>query len=106
MGAMCVPTKWAAPELLVSGTAVPTPASDIWSFGVLCWEVFTNCKMPHANVSSEQLRQGARLGQPCIVDAPQHCPGHIWRDGFAIVFQVQPGLRPSAAVLRQSLSRL
>ena len=37
--AVQVPAKWMAIESLIEGRY--TLASDVWSYGVLCWEVFT-----------------------------------------------------------------
>lgn len=39
-----VPVRWTAPEALQR--AVYTSASDVWSYGVVCWEVSsTYCKI-------------------------------------------------------------
>ncbi len=36
--------RWAAPESLTQG--VFSEASDVWSFGVLMWEIFSNATLP------------------------------------------------------------
>ncbi|VDP02989.1 unnamed protein product [Heligmosomoides polygyrus] len=37
-----VPVKWLSPETINEG--VFTTKTDVWSFGVLMWEIFANCK--------------------------------------------------------------
>ncbi|KJH48225.1 protein tyrosine kinase [Dictyocaulus viviparus] len=37
-----VPVKWLSPETITEG--VFTTKTDVWSFGVLMWEIFANCK--------------------------------------------------------------
>ena len=61
-----VPVRWMALESIVE--RVYTPASDVWSYGVLCWEVLTHGQRPYDNVSSEgvvaAIRRGHRLSKP------------------------------------------
>lgn len=61
-----VPAKWMAIESLADG--VWTSASDVWSFGVLCWEVFMYGDQPYPGMSVEQavsaVLRGYRLPRP------------------------------------------
>lgn len=42
-----LPIKWLSPETMRD--RVCTKKSDVWAFGVLCWEIFTNGDNPYAN---------------------------------------------------------
>ena len=69
-----IPIKWMAPEAIVERRY--TPASDAWSFGVLCWEVFTFGSRPYANMTAEgtllAVRRGYRLPRP------EQCPEDLY----------------------------
>lgn len=58
--------KWMAPEALRSN--VHNSASDVWSFGVTMWELFTAAKQPFIEIEPEEileaLQKGTRLSQP------------------------------------------
>lgn len=41
--------KWMAPE---AHDGKYCPASDVWSFAVLMWEIFTNGKMPYSPMTN------------------------------------------------------
>ncbi|CAD5214165.1 unnamed protein product [Bursaphelenchus okinawaensis] len=44
-----VPIRWIAPEVIKTGTY--EAASDVWSLGVMFWEVYTFCKdLPYAKI--------------------------------------------------------
>ncbi|XP_066158582.1 tyrosine-protein kinase Dnt-like [Euwallacea fornicatus] len=60
------PIKWMALESLVYDQW--TFQTDVWSFGVVLWELSTMCQQPYADIDpfemSTHLRTGYRLGQP------------------------------------------
>ena len=62
-----MPLKWMAPECLTEQKF--TKKSDVWSFGVVMWEVMSYCKdKPYKQVEPfmmrEHLASGARLSRP------------------------------------------
>eukprot|EP00096_Caligus_rogercresseyi_P015214 TRINITY_DN7664_c0_g1_i1.p1 TRINITY_DN7664_c0_g1~~TRINITY_DN7664_c0_g1_i1.p1 ORF type:complete len:691 (-),score=209.29 TRINITY_DN7664_c0_g1_i1:15-2087(-) len=60
------PLKWYAPECVNYGTF--SSASDVWSFGVLLWEMYSYGKNPYESMNGTQtiqfLEEGKRLGRP------------------------------------------
>ncbi|XP_053559962.1 tyrosine-protein kinase Tec isoform X2 [Bombina bombina] len=60
------PVKWSPPE--VFNYSKFSSKSDVWSFGVLMWEVFTQGKMPFETYSNvevvEMVTRGERLYRP------------------------------------------
>jgi len=46
-----MPSRWAPPEVLIERKY--GPESDVWAFGVLLWEIFTDGDMPYADLSSD-----------------------------------------------------
>uniref|UniRef100_A0A8B9F1D4 Protein kinase domain-containing protein n=1 Tax=Amazona collaria TaxID=241587 RepID=A0A8B9F1D4_9PSIT len=60
------PVKWSSPE--VFHFKKYSSKSDVWSFGVLMWEIFTEGKMPFESKSNSEvvreISQGNRLYRP------------------------------------------
>jgi len=61
-----LPFKWMAIEAMSENLF--THSTDVWSFGILLWEIFTLGKSPYAGVRTNELLQylksGNRLEQP------------------------------------------
>ena len=70
-----VASRWAPPEVLQGRQY--SPASDVWAFGVLLWEIFTDGGFPYSAISDDkemaaQVSGGARLAQP------RGCPDAVY----------------------------
>ena len=62
-----MPVKWLAVECLRDG--VFSTQSDVWSFGVVLWEIFSLGKIPYSCSEFDEnfifkLEKGVRLEQP------------------------------------------
>ena len=47
------PIKWAAPEVITHARF--SSKSDVWSYGILMWELFTGGKTPYPTFSNPQV---------------------------------------------------
>ena len=65
-----IPVKWMAPESLIDRKY--SSASDVWSFGVLCWEVYECGRTPYPSMQAAELVAAIMKGyrMPC----PDNCP--------------------------------
>ncbi|CDS36559.1 tyrosine protein kinase Blk [Echinococcus multilocularis] len=74
------PYRWTAPEAM-EGSFHPNVKSDVWSFGVLMFEVLTYGETPYKDCTRTQLRkflsEGGRLSSPqyhgCECEARVYC---------------------------------
>ena len=72
-----LPLRWIAPELF-SDKGRPSQKSDVWSFGVLLWEIFTHCtQLPYGSLSHRQLEQKIKGGYRLA--CPPRCPELIYQ---------------------------
>ncbi|XP_030743467.1 macrophage-stimulating protein receptor [Echinops telfairi] len=93
-----LPVKWMALESLQ--TYKFTTKSDVWSFGVLLWELLTRGAPPYPHIDPFDLTyflaQGRRLPQP------EYCP-----DALYLIMQrcwaTEPGTRPTFGALVQEV---
>ncbi|XP_023930655.1 plexin-B-like [Lingula anatina] len=70
-----LPVKWMAPESMERN--VYTFRSDVWSFGVLLWELFTRGKVPYPGVDGWDVLQFLKLGRR--LDQPDYCPQKVYQ---------------------------
>ena len=69
-----VPVKWMAPESLYHH--IYTTKSDVWSFGVVLWEITTMGATPYPGMQPESLF--AMLKQGYRMKKPQGCSEHVY----------------------------
>ena len=62
--------RWTAPEVLLMNTF--SSKSDVWSFGVLLWEMFTHGELPYPKLKDDHVREKIKAG--CHLPKPKRCP--------------------------------
>ncbi|XP_063232393.1 leukocyte tyrosine kinase receptor [Bacillus rossius redtenbacheri] len=97
-GKAMLPIKWMPPEAFLDG--IFTSKTDVWSFGVLLWEVMSLGYMPYTGLTNREVMQlvtsGGRL------EPPSNCPGPV----YGIMTQCwhpSPDERPSFATILERL---
>lgn len=68
-----LPVRWMSPESLIDGFF--TTQSDIWSFGVLLWEVMTLGQMPYQGTNNSEVLDYVRNAG--ILKKPEECPEEL-----------------------------
>jgi len=96
-----VPAKWTAYEALLYG--VFTTQSDVWSYGVVMYEIFTLGGEPYAGIKTRDvvylLGKGFRMRRPKHVDKELHAViSSCWNE--------DPLKRPTFKALQETLEKL
>lgn len=68
------PIKWAAPEVITH--AKFSSKSDVWSFGILLWELWTGGKTPYPTFTNSQVLDEVLMGYR--LEKPKLCPVEIY----------------------------
>uniref|UniRef100_U3J3T4 Tyrosine-protein kinase receptor n=1 Tax=Anas platyrhynchos platyrhynchos TaxID=8840 RepID=U3J3T4_ANAPP len=82
-----LPVRWMAPESLKDG--VFTTYSDVWSFGVVLWEISSLAEQPYQGLSNEQVLKFVMDGG--YLDQPDNCPESLMQ----MCWQYNPKMRPT-----------
>lgn len=96
-----LPVKWMAPEALFD--RVYTTQSDVWSYGVLLWEIMTLGGTPYPSVPVEKLFQLLKDGHR--MEKPQGCSPEV----YAVMkecWNQSPYQRPTFTELVEGLDRI
>lgn len=59
-----IPIKWTAPEALNFGKY--TSLCDVWSYGILIWEIFSKGGTPYNGLTNAQAREKIDAGEGCL----------------------------------------
>lgn len=107
--------KWTSPEAIKH--KIFTPASDVWSFGVLCWEVMTYGDRPFWDMPNDEVIKSVSMGLrlPCPQVSfkslkPQLKPELIYQGCPQVVHELmlkcwaeEPGRRPNFGHIKTEL---
>ncbi|XP_034540942.1 insulin-like growth factor 1a receptor [Notolabrus celidotus] len=85
-----LPVRWMSPESLKDG--VFTTMSDVWSFGVVLWEIATLAEQPYQGMTNEQVLRFVMEGG--LLDKPDNCPDMLF-ELMRMCWQYNPKMRPS-----------
>jgi len=93
-----LPVRWCAPEVLEYNHF--TAASDVWSFGIVCIEIFSKGARPfHLWADSKVVAQVVNGYTPTI---PRDCPELFYNETVRPCFEYDAEDRPSFAGLSHS----
>ncbi|XP_041807711.1 macrophage colony-stimulating factor 1 receptor 2 [Chelmon rostratus] len=97
-----LPVKWMAPESIFQ--CVYTVQSDVWSYGVLLWEIFSLGKSPYPNVAVDtnfykMIKEGRHMNQP------EFAPAEMYQL-MKLCWSLEPTDRPTFKMIGQLIDRL
>ncbi|XP_041378022.1 fibroblast growth factor receptor 3-like [Gigantopelta aegis] len=84
-----LPIRWMAPESLMEG--IHSHKSDVWSYGVLLWEIVTLGASPYADQNLKYVIEAVNAGK--TLDKPQHCTAELY-DLMCLCWFMHPANRP------------
>ncbi|XP_026512021.1 tyrosine-protein kinase Fer-like [Terrapene carolina triunguis] len=96
-----IPIKWTAPEALRYGRY--STESDVWSYGVLLWEIFSLGATPYPGMSNQQVVSQVERG--FRMRAPPRCPVEVY-DVMLRCWEASPSLRPKFSAIHQEMTQL
>ncbi|CAH1176852.1 unnamed protein product [Phaedon cochleariae] len=96
-----LPIRWMAPESLYDN--IFTVKSDVWSFGVLIWEVVTLGSTPYPGMSAVEVMKKVRDGYR--LDKPEHCRRELYNIMY-YCWDKDPKERPSFCECVELLEKL
>ncbi|KAK9885005.1 hypothetical protein WA026_009234 [Henosepilachna vigintioctopunctata] len=70
-----IPIKWTAPEALNFGKY--TSLCDVWSYGILCWEIFSKGGTPYSGMTNSKARD--RIDAGYRMPASPNTPEEMYR---------------------------
>lgn len=86
-----LPIKWTAPEALKF--KVSTSKSDVWSYGVVMWEIYSYGRAPYPRMNQKEVVEKVTAGYR--MERPESCPkvsgvvctygGILWAPSVCIV---------------------
>ena len=97
----CLPVRWMPPEALLYGKF--TVKSDVWSYGVLMWEIFTYAHQPYGGISNFEVIDRIKEGR--ILECPDTCPAAIY-DIMKTCWTRVPQKRPMIATILTRIGHL
>lgn len=92
------PVKWMPLEALVEKKF--SPAADVWSYGVLLWELVTYAQQPYADLDPSEMAAYLAAGYRC--QQPSNCPDELYAI-MACCWTKTPAERPKLSKITECL---
>ncbi|XP_015601901.1 uncharacterized protein LOC107270943 isoform X2 [Cephus cinctus] len=100
-GRNALPIRWMAPESLIY--SLFTTKTDVWSFGILMWEIVTLGSTPYPDMTAREVMRNVQNGYR--LERPSHCRSELFRV-ISRCWQADPDRRPEFQTLRRDLAQL
>ncbi|KAL4612862.1 inactive tyrosine-protein kinase 7-like [Arapaima gigas] len=97
-----IPLRWLPAESIFEEDF--STKTDVWSFGVLMWEVFSLGDLPYAKLSDEDVLEGLKAGNLKLA-APEICPSKVYKLMLRC-WAANPKERPSFSEMAGALGEL
>ena len=94
------PLRWMPPESIKD--KIFSPASDVWSYGILQWEMFYPEKIPYDNM--EDMQVIVKVAEGYRMPIPRGCPG-LAAKIMRACWQHEPRKRPSFLLISNLLTQ-
>ncbi|KAJ8347169.1 hypothetical protein SKAU_G00285700 [Synaphobranchus kaupii] len=96
-----IPIRWMPPESIFYNRY--TTESDVWAYGVVLWEIFSNGMQPYYGMAHEEVIYYVRDGH--ILGSPENCPLELY-NLMRLCWSSHPTDRPSFASIHRILERM
>ncbi|XP_035725424.1 serine-rich adhesin for platelets-like isoform X2 [Vespa mandarinia] len=100
-GRNALPIRWMAPESLIY--SLFTTKTDVWSFGILMWEIVTLGSTPYPDMTAREVMRNVQSGYR--LERPSHCRSELFRV-ISRCWHADPDRRPEFQILRRDLAQL
>ncbi|KAL0963270.1 hypothetical protein UPYG_G00351990 [Umbra pygmaea] len=96
-----IPIRWMPPESIFYNRY--TTESDVWAYGVVLWEIFSNGMQPYYGMAHEEVIYYVRDGH--ILSCPDNCPIELY-NLMRLCWSGHPTDRPSFSSIHRILERI
>ncbi|XP_039635762.1 muscle, skeletal receptor tyrosine-protein kinase isoform X2 [Perca fluviatilis] len=96
-----IPIRWMPPESIFYNRY--TTESDVWAYGVVLWEIFSNGMQPYYGMGHEEVIYYVRDGH--ILSCPENCPLELY-NLMRLCWSTHPSDRPSFSSIHRILERI
>ena len=87
-----LPIRWMPPEAILFSTF--TTQSDIWSLGIVLWEIFSSGTQPYCALANEEVVEHVTKGH--VLQCPSGCPKELYHL-MVRCWASEPTERPTAS---------
>jgi len=96
-----LPIKWTAPEALKQ--KVSTSKSDVWSYGVVMWEIYSYGRAPYPRMNQKEVVEKVVAGYR--MERPESCPKDLYQKVMLWCWEIDAKNRPSFKQLADKLKK-